>query len=191
MNYLLFSLLSGNFDCYQIPENPTLTNHSLADFCLHDKHFINHNTLSAFSSHYNELPTVLSHILHSFDSCHQWEAPQIPGAKLHPSLGWLWTPWGSGQKKQPCADQQPGLQRPSLGLGSQRTGVLLGAGYKLLLMSFQFMLQKSKSSNFTLCLFSWIPMLSQTQRRFVADEEFSQVSPGSCKCFQKEGLSHL
>ena len=89
MNYLLFSLLSGNFDCYQIHENPTLINHSLADFCLHDRHFINHNTLSAFSSHYSELPTVLSHILHSFDSCHQWEVPQIPGAKLNPSLGWL------------------------------------------------------------------------------------------------------
>lgn len=190
MSYLLFSLLSGNFDCYQIPENTTLTNHSLADFRLHDKHFINRSALPAFSSHCSELRTVLSPILHLFGSCHQWEASQIPGAKLHPSLGWLWTR-GSGQKKQPCADQQPGLQRPSLGLGSRKTGVLLRAGYKMLLMSFKFMLQKSKSSNFTLWLFSWIPMLSQTQRWFVADEEFSQVSPGSCKRFQKEGLSRL
>ena len=189
MNCLLFSLLCRNFDCCQIPENPTLTNHSLAGFCLQDKalHKPWYFLRALFSLQWAAY--CFKYILHSFDSCHQWEAPRIPGAKLHPSLGWL-NSWGSEQKKQPCANQQSGLQRPSLGLGSQRTALLLGAGHKSLLMSFEFMLQKSKSSNFTLWLFSWIPMLSQTQR-FAADEEFSHVSPGSCKRFQKEDLSRL
>lgn len=149
------------------------------------------NILSAFSSplQWTTYYFILCHILHSFGSCPPpWDGSIDSRSKARSVSGVNVNSMRSGQKKYPCVRQQLWLQKPYLAPGSHRKIVLFRTRCKMLLMSFKFWFQKSRSSSVMLLLFSWKSMLSQKQRWFIAAEESSQVSPGSCKHFQKEDL---
>lgn len=184
MRYLLFSLFSRNIDCHQTPKNASLTKHPLLAW-PHETIFCQH-----FLLHYNELHTILFYVTFYIHLAlaPPWDGSIDSRSKARSVSGVNVNSMRSGQKKYPCVRQQLWLQKPYLAPGSHKKIVLFRAGCKMLLMSFKFWFQKSRSSSVMLLLFSWKSVLSQKQRWFIAAEESSQVSPGSCKHFQKEDL---